>query len=187
VEAAADEPIASRLRGRWKGSGGDLTKELMTWKELRAIPGELEQLRAYLEERITRQTKRYSEIDLEKEMLPRLREACMQIVGGLPVSPEARASAYRILTSLPGMRAEGQVTDPLGQRGQALSYQVEGSPGQITDIRFMIDSSTGLPLAEVTTTSGELANGQQVEIRYSTSYQAIGWTDERPELPAHRD
>jgi hypothetical protein len=79
------------------------------------------------------------------------------------------------------------MTDPLGRRGQTLSYQEEIEPGLFTRVRLVVDPGTGLLLAEVRTNTTKLANGRQAELRLSTSYQAIGWTDERPELPTHRN
>ncbi|HUR09234.1 MAG TPA: CU044_5270 family protein [Nonomuraea sp.] len=189
LEAAAGERTAERLHGRWKGMAGDLTGEMMTWNEVRALPGEPDKLQSYLEERITRQLTADPDagMNVQKVTAEVLRQGCVDIISRLPASPEARASAYRILASLPGIRAEGEVADPLGRRGQAISYQVEAEPGLFNKIRFVVDSSTGLPLAQVSTNVGSLANGRQVEIGYSSSYKAIGWTDERPELPAHRD
>ncbi|MBG0831972.1 CU044_5270 family protein [Planomonospora sp. ID67723] len=189
LEAAEGERTAERLHGRWKGKAGDLMVELITWKEVRAIPGEPEKLRSYLEERISRQLAAdpVPGTDVEKLTAQLLRQGCVDIISRLPASPGARASAYRILASLPGIRAEGEMTDPLGRRGQALAYQVEAEPGLFTRVRLIVDPGTGLPLAEVTTNTTELANGRQVEIRHSTSYQAIGWTGERPELPARRN
>ncbi|MEU6997670.1 CU044_5270 family protein [Nonomuraea sp. NPDC046570] len=189
LEAAAGEQTAARLHGKWKGSAGDLTGELITWKELRAIPGEPDKLRSYLEERITRRLTADPDagIDVEKVTALLLRQGCVDIISRLPASPEARASAYRILASLPGIRAEGETTDPLGRPGQTLSYQEEAEPGLFTQIRLVVDPSTGLPLAQVRTNTTKLANGRQAELRSSTSFQAIGWTDERPELPTHQN
>ncbi|WP_285702886.1 hypothetical protein [Microtetraspora sp. NBRC 16547] len=79
------------------------------------------------------------------------------------------------------------MTDPLGRRGQALSYQEEIEPGLFTQVRTVVDPSTGLLLAQVRTNTTTLANGRQAELRVSTSYQVVDWTDERPELPARRD
>ena len=79
------------------------------------------------------------------------------------------------------------MTDPLGRRGQVLTYQEEIEPGLFTKVQLVVNPSTGLLLAEVRTNTTKLANRRQAELRLSTSYQAIGWTDERPELPTHRD
>ncbi|GGS76162.1 hypothetical protein GCM10010156_38660 [Planobispora rosea] len=165
----------------------------MTWKQVRTIPGEPAELRGYLQERIDRITRRLEAADpapgtdIEQLRASLLRQGCVDVISRLPASSGARASAYRILASLPGIRAEGEVTDPLGRRGQALGYQVEAEPGLFNEIRFVVDPGTGLPLAEVWTHAGRLADGRQVEIGHSTSFQAIGWTDERPEMPGHRD
>ncbi|WP_433224409.1 CU044_5270 family protein [Microtetraspora malaysiensis] len=189
LEAAAGERTAERLYGKWKGTAGDLTGESMTWKEVRAIPSEPEKLRSYLEERITRQLTADPDpgTDVEEATAYLLVQGCEDIISRLPASPEVRASAYRILASLPGIRAEGETTDPLGRRGQALSYQEEIEPGLFTQVRIVVDPSTGRLLAQVRTNTTTLADGRQAELRVSTSYQAIGWTDERPELPARRD
>ncbi|WP_371782529.1 CU044_5270 family protein [Streptosporangium subroseum] len=187
LEAAAGERTAERLRGNWKGSAGDVAGDSMTWKEVRAIPGEPETLRSYLEERIGRLELAGSGMDVEEARAHILLRDCVGIISGLPASPEVRASAYRILASLPGIRAEGEMTDPLGRRGQTFGYQEEIEPGLFTRVQLVVDPSTGLLLAEVRTNTTKLADGRQAEIRHSTSYQAIGWTDERPELPTHRN
>ncbi|GAA2987078.1 CU044_5270 family protein [Streptosporangium longisporum] len=187
LRAAAGERTAERLHGTWKGSAGDLAGDSMTWKEVRAIPGEPGKLRSYLEERIGRLEPAGSGMDVEEARAHILLRECVGLISGLPASPEVRASAYRILASLPGIRAEGEMTDPLGRRGQTLGYQEETEPGLFTRVQLVVDPSTGLLLAEVRTNTTELANGRQAELRLSTSFQAIGWTDDRPELPTHRN
>ncbi|WP_327104220.1 CU044_5270 family protein [Nonomuraea glycinis] len=187
LKAAAGERTAERLYGKWKGSAGHLAGDSMTWKEVRAIPGEQDKLRNYLEERIGRLELSGSGMDAKEARAHILLRGCVGIISGLPASPEVRASAYRILASLPGIRAEGEMTDPLGRRGQTLSYQEEIEPGLFTQVQLVVDPSTGLLLAEVRTNTTELANGRQAELRLSTSFQAIGWTDDRPQLPTHRN
>ncbi|MCA2227767.1 CU044_5270 family protein [Nonomuraea aurantiaca] len=187
LEAAAGERTAERLYGKWKGSAGDLAGEDMSWKEVRAIPSEPDKLRSYLEERIGRLELAGSGMDVEEARAYILLRDCVGIISGLPASPEVRASAYRILASLPGIRAEGEMTDPLGRRGQTLSYQEEIEPNLFTQVQLVVDPGTGLLLAEVRTNTTKLANGRQAELRLSTSFRAIGWTDERPELPTHRN
>ncbi|MFE0153545.1 CU044_5270 family protein [Nonomuraea sp. NPDC059007] len=187
LEAAAGERTAERLYGTWKGTAGDLAGESMTWKQVRAIPSEPDKLRSYLEERIGRLELSGSGMDVKEARAHILLRDCVGIISGLPASPKVRASAYRILASLPGIRAEGETTDPLGRRGQALSYQEEIEPGLFTHVQLMVDPSTGLLLAEVRTNTTKLANGRQAELRLFTSFQAIGWTNDRPELPTHRN
>ncbi|MFI6483691.1 CU044_5270 family protein [Nonomuraea sp. NPDC050663] len=185
LEAAAGERTATRLRGKWTGSAGDLMGELMTWRELDEIPGNPEELRGYLEERISRRltADAHPGLDVEQTTANLLRQGCVDIISRLPASPEARASAYRVLASLPGIRAVGESTDPLGRNGQTLSYQVEAEPGLFTQVRLLIDPSSGLPLSEVWTNTITLADGRTAELRSATSFQTIGWTDDRPDLP----
>ncbi|MEV4091501.1 CU044_5270 family protein [Streptosporangium saharense] len=186
LEAAAGERTAERLHGKWKDSAGDMAGVSMTWKEVRALPSEPDRLRSHLEERIGRLDLAGSGMDVEEARAHILLRDCVGIISGLPASPEVWASAYRILASLPGIRAEGETTDPLGRRGQALSYQEEIEPGLFTRVQLVVDPRTGLLLAEVRTNTVELATGRRAELRLSTSFQAIGWTDDRPELPKRR-
>ncbi|MFB4270905.1 CU044_5270 family protein [Nonomuraea sp. GTA35] len=184
LEAAAGERTGERLH--WK-TVGDLAGKSLTWQEMRAIPGEPETLRSYLEERIGRLDLAGSGMDVEEARAYILIRNCVDIISTLPASPETRASAYRVLASLPGIRAEAEMTDPLGRPGQVLSYQEEIEPGVFSKVQLVVDPGTGLLLAEVRTNTTKLANGRQAELRLSTSYQAIGWTDERPEPPTHRN
>lgn len=187
LEAAAGERTAERLHGKWKGPIGDLAGKSLTWKEMRAIPGEPETLRSYLEERIGRLELSGSGMDVEEARAHILLRDCVDIISTLPASPDTRASAYRILASLPAIRAEGEMTDPLGRRGQTLTYQEEIEPGLFSKVQLVVDPGTGLLLAEVRTNTTKLANGRQAELRNSASFQTIGWTDERPELPTRRN
>ncbi|HEX4811413.1 MAG TPA: hypothetical protein VFV66_01485 [Nonomuraea sp.] len=68
-----------------------------------------------------------------------------------PVSSGTRAAAYRLLASLPGVEAAGQVTDVLGRAGQAVEYDSgeytpTGFPGP-SRTRLVIDPVSGRPLA----------------------------------------
>lgn len=176
VESAPGEQRAGPHRVGWRNADGILSKQLVTWKALRTIPTEPTRLRAYLEARIAKESGMY----VRREMEAELREACLELLSGLPVSPEVRASAYQILASMPGMKAEGQVTDPLGRTGQALSYQVNTPEGRLGTARFVLDSASGLPLAEELKTVGEDTGGKEVEMGSFTAYEEIGWTDEKP-------
>ncbi|MGW7482392.1 CU044_5270 family protein [Nonomuraea muscovyensis] len=175
VEAAPGEPRSGPHRVGWRDADGILTKQLTGWKALGTIPDDPARLRAYLVARIARENGAY----VGREMEAELRKTCLEIISRLPVSPELRAAAYRILASLPGMTAEGQVTDPLGRTGQALTYQVV-EDGRLSDRRLVIDPASGLPLAEETSSAATLAGGQDTQVGSFVAFEAIGWTDEEP-------
>lgn len=175
VEATRGESLRGPHRVGWRDADGLLTKQIVTWPALRTIPGDPARLRAFLTERIAKEHGAY----IGRTMEPLLREGCLEIISRLPVAPEVRAAAYEILASIPGMRAEGRVTDPLGRTGEALSYQVVTN-GVPSDRRFVIDTATGLPLAEETRGAGRTADGRDVELGSYTAYQNIGWTDQGP-------
>ncbi|WP_433419195.1 CU044_5270 family protein [Microtetraspora malaysiensis] len=186
VRAAAEEKVATRLRGKWKGSAGTLSKVSITWDEIRRIPSGERELRAYLEQRITARAKGDYGSDPEWRRSA-LQGSCMEIVFGLPVSSAVRAAAYRILATIPGMTALGRVKDPLGRTGEALGYRVNGGEGEGgNQIVEVIDPETGLPLSTSSTGTIELADGRTAKVTSFTAYQQIGWTDEEPSLPAKR-
>ncbi|MFJ2031503.1 CU044_5270 family protein [Streptosporangium sp. NPDC087985] len=188
VRAAAEEKEASRLRGKWKNSGGSLMKELIGWEEIRRIPSGERELRGYLEQRVTANAKGDSGQDPQSQESA-LSAACVEIVFGLPVSPTVRASAYRILAGMPEMKSLGKMKDPLGRMGEAIGYQVDLRPGRTAtyDVVQIIDPSTGLPLAESSTTTVELSDGRTAKATSFVAYQRMGWTDAEPPLPPKRD
>ncbi|WP_157248563.1 CU044_5270 family protein [Nonomuraea typhae] len=157
---------------------GGPPKGPVNWEEVDRIPAGAAALRSYLEHKI-------GDVS-DRERVSRLRKGCMEILSGLPVSAEVRASAYQVMASLPGMTAEGEVTDPLGRTGQGLSYQVNKPEGQVGNGRFVIDPDSGFPLANETKGVGRLADGRSVEVSTFTAYQQIGWTDEEPDLEGAR-
>lgn len=175
VESAPGPPQGGPHRVGWRNADGILTKQLVSWTALSTIPTDPTALRAFLVTHIARENGAYVGRKMEAE----LRESCLEIITGLPVSPEVRASAYQILASMPGMKPEGAVTDPLGRAGQALSYQVMRDD-RLSDERLVIDAESGLPLATETRSVGRVADGRDVEIGSFIAYQRIGWTDEGP-------
>ncbi|HUR02090.1 MAG TPA: CU044_5270 family protein [Nonomuraea sp.] len=175
VESAPGPPQGGPHRVGWRNAAGILTKQLVSWMALSTIPSDPTALRAFLVTHIARENGAYVGRKMEAE----LRESCLEIITGLPVSPEVRASAYQILASMPGMKPEGAVTDPLGRAGQALSYQVMRDD-RLSDERLVIDAESGLPLATETRSVSRVADGRDVEIGSFIAYQRIGWTDEGP-------
>ncbi|WP_406311918.1 CU044_5270 family protein [Streptosporangium sp. NBC_01639] len=95
-----------------------------------------------------------------------------------PVTSETRAAAYRLLASMPGVTAVGQVTDALGRTGQAVEYESgEFAPPNYagaTRTRLVIDPASGRPLSIETRSA---ADG--LLLTY-TSIQDSRWADDNP-------
>jgi hypothetical protein len=56
-----------------------------------------------------------------------------------------RAAAYRMIASLPGVRALGEVTDVLGRTGQGVARVTRDFGGEVEQ-RLVMDDRTGFPL-----------------------------------------
>ncbi|GAA3544574.1 hypothetical protein GCM10022419_025980 [Nonomuraea rosea] len=97
----------------------------------------------------------------------------------VPVPSEVRATAYRLMASLPGVVAQGPATDQLGRTGPAVLYQdpTERRHDKPVQTRLIMDGTTGEPLSVETLTpdTGELISFVAIE-------QSV-WTDSKPDLP----
>ncbi|MGV9804879.1 CU044_5270 family protein [Micromonospora chersina] len=69
------------------------------------------------------------------------------LVLDLPVSPQVRAAAYRMLAALPGVTSLGRVTDQLGRSGVAVTVTRQGDFGT-AQTRLIVDPTTGQALAQ---------------------------------------
>ncbi|MEU5876010.1 CU044_5270 family protein [Spirillospora sp. NPDC047279] len=93
-----------------------------------------------------------------------------------PASPKVLGAAYRMLAAEPGLRVVGQVADPLGRKGIAITYSRK-NPGDARQEEWLvIDPATGRVLA------------YQVMVNRTTmiSYRAnvsSGWTNTIPDYP----
>ena len=77
---------------------------------------------------------------------------CLDLLDRDPVTPQVRAAAFRVIATLPGIRLQGRVTDPLGRTGYGVTmpgaYRLEGPPpGDSHQQRVVIDPATGALLA----------------------------------------
>jgi hypothetical protein len=61
-----------------------------------------------------------------------------------PVTPRVRASVYKVIAGLPGVRSAGPVTDPRGRRGYGVAMPVGGGEKEV----IVVSPSTGALLAD---------------------------------------
>ncbi|MER8155513.1 CU044_5270 family protein [Streptomyces sp. NPDC094472] len=115
----------------------------VTYEDLRKLPGDSAKLKEELADL-------YRE-DGGSEVRGRTEWMWRQAAGliGLPVKAEVRAAAYRVIAGLPGIRALGEVTDPLGREGVGFALPASDRPGYGTGhSELIVDPVTGALLSE---------------------------------------
>ncbi|MFC5750420.1 CU044_5270 family protein [Actinomadura rugatobispora] len=86
-----------------------------------------------------------------------LSEAAGDLLSRIPAPPAVRAAAFRMLAAQPGVKAEGETTDPLGRKGTVVSLPLKTTtplgiftaPKQLGTYRrqFIVDPGKGMLLA----------------------------------------
>lgn len=169
------------------GSLGDLTTGVpMTPDRLGKLPVTHEGLRDYLESAIKKRNMSGAGPALGHGPVAdqQIYDLGVQIIMNLPVSPKVRAAAYRMIATLPGVTAVGDVTDPLGRRGQAVSILRTTDTGESEGVdRLVVDAETGLPLALEYTSKPD--QPWQTAGYYYEAVKETGWTDEKPDVSAN--
>jgi hypothetical protein len=101
----------------------------------------------------------------------------------MPVRPEVRGAAYRMLDALPGVRDLGAVQDVEGRAGQAVAITEQSRDGT-HERRLVIDPATGEALS---TEHRVVRPDGSTELIYTELVLSIGSTDESPpEVREHR-
>jgi hypothetical protein len=100
------------------------------------------------------------------------------IIWSMPVTPQTRAAAYRMLAALPGVQSLGTVQDSAGRSGPAVAVVASWPTGTVQD-RLVINQQTGLPLAEEyrQLSGGHLPAGSLVN---ANIVDFAGWTNGTP-------
>ncbi|MDW6062993.1 CU044_5270 family protein [Streptomyces sp. FXJ1.4098] len=115
----------------------------VTYADLRKLPGDSGKLKEYLEGLY--EEDRGSEISGRTEWM--WRQAAGLI--SLPVKPEVRAAAYRVIADLPGIRSLGEVTDPLGRKGVGFALPATERPDYGTArSELIVNPATGALLSD---------------------------------------
>ncbi|MER7542186.1 CU044_5270 family protein [Spirillospora sp. NPDC127506] len=150
----------------------------VTMKELRSLPSDPERLKAGL-------LRRYEGHGTESDRPMASDEWLYQVARGLvmdmPVKPEVRAGAFRMLAGLPAVKSVGRATDPKGRKGNAIAVDEQTGRGVIRH-QMIIDLSSGAALASedivLKPAAGSgLAAGRTAD---STVVLTTEWTDAHP-------
>lgn len=157
----------------------------VTYKDLRALPSTSGELRRCLEELYAQDNGADGGTSGRSTWM--LRQAGNLVT--MPVKPEVRAAAYRVMAGLPGVRVVGHVADPLGRAGVAVEF-----PGTYrtalgtTKQRLVIDPSTGDMLSDELLLVEPSARAKAAGLKTGTAvnYQAtsrMGWGERQITVP----
>ncbi|MBO2449139.1 CU044_5270 family protein [Actinomadura barringtoniae] len=152
----------------------------VTMKDLRGLPTTPKQLKASL-------LKWYGGHDTESDSIPMASDDWLQRVAGgmitdMPITPQVRAAAFRMLAGLDSVKAVGPVKDAEGRTGTAL-VSVEKTRNGVLEHRLIIDEAKGVALgSEVVIlkpggVNALLPAGTRLQ---STSIVGTDWTDAPP-------
>ncbi|MFI6484970.1 CU044_5270 family protein [Nonomuraea sp. NPDC050663] len=158
----------------------------VTMADLQALPSDPEALKADLLRFYTGQATESNAPSTEDGWLFQVAEG---LITTMPVSPEVRAGAFRMLAGLPSVTSLGQVTDAAGRTGTAIAIEGESqsTPGDakkgVVQIQLIIDEKSGRALGRQSVVV--VAGGAQRGLAPGTVWNAMtilesGWTDERP-------
>jgi hypothetical protein len=87
-----------------------------------------------------------------------------------PITPTTRAALYQVLAEQPGITSLGEVNDPLGRTGVALTHTLR-SVGWKAEFRLIVDDDSAALLAY------QLQPNDRSTPRTQLAYIAQGWVD----------
>ncbi|MEU8001246.1 CU044_5270 family protein [Catellatospora sp. NPDC049111] len=152
----------------------DLAGGQVTLAQLNALPTEPRALRRKLSDMLHR-----SEVLIANDHT--LFVAVQQLVSDLPVTPQVRAAAYRVLAEVKGATLLGTVQDQNGRTGTAVGFVRKDDGGRWYQTRLIVDLTTGKALAEET---WDLGSGRKPAttgtLRSSDLVVRAEFTDENP-------
>ncbi|MET9245322.1 CU044_5270 family protein [Nonomuraea sp. NPDC003709] len=106
------------------------------------------------------------------------------LIMDMPVTPEVRGAAFRMLAELGDVRVIENVTDAEGRTGTAVAINEPTVDGGVTEHRLIIDEETGSALASeyvAVKPRGFQTGFEPGTMWNSNAVVKAGWTDEKPE------
>lgn len=150
----------------------------ITMKDLRRLPADPARLKKWLEAAYDGHGTESTDEEMSAHVW--LFKVGVGLVTDMPVTPEVRGAAFRMLAGLDGVRVTENVTDSEGRRGTAVSV-TEDVPGPaVLEDRLVFDVATGRALARenvVVKPGGLQAGLEPGTVWNSTALLDAGWTD----------
>jgi hypothetical protein len=105
------------------------------------------------------------------------------LIVDMPVTPQVRGAAFRMLAELGTVKVTENVTDPEGRQGTAVSIEEPVSGGGVMENRLIFDESTGQALATehaVVKPGGPRADLAPGTVFNTSAVLSATWTDDKP-------
>ncbi|MEV4471663.1 CU044_5270 family protein [Nonomuraea salmonea] len=153
----------------------------VTMKDLRGLPDEPEALKKWLMASYAGHGTESTSEEMTGDAW--LFRVAMGLIMDMPVTPEVRGAAFRMLADLDEVEVTAGVTDAEGRRGTAVSVRETYPKGGVSDNRLIFDEATGRPLANehvVVRSGGYQAGLEPGTVWNSNALIEASWTDTLP-------
>ncbi|GAA0914924.1 CU044_5270 family protein [Nonomuraea longicatena] len=167
-----DVPPGKPLTGHEKGKEIFWLGRNVTMADLRKLPEDADKLRAWL---LPYFDSPQNDVPGNKDEW--LFEVTSGLITAMPVSPEVRGAAFRMLADLPSVDTVGEVTDAAGRTGSAVAMRVRTADGEFQQ-RLLIDTDTGRALARESVVI-DRKGLEPGTVSSSETVTEAGWTDSR--------
>jgi hypothetical protein len=153
----------------------------VTMKELRGLPSDPGELKKWL---MASYAGHGTESTSEKMSGDAwLFKVSVGLIMDMPVTPEVRGAAFRMLAELDDVKVTENVTDAEGRQGTAVSVEERYEAGGVSENRLVFDEATGRALASeyvVVKPGGLQAGFEPGTVWSSNALIEAGWTDDKP-------
>jgi hypothetical protein len=106
--------------------------------------------------------------------------SAVKLLAEVPATPETRAAALRLIADLGGVENTGEVSDPLGRKGNGITLTKRHGNIDVS-IEVVIDPANGTVLS---VRYAGTENGTAIKPSYYVAVLSMGWTDEQPSVPS---
>ncbi|MEV4171617.1 CU044_5270 family protein [Nonomuraea sp. NPDC049709] len=154
----------------------------VTMKDLRGLPSDPRRLKKWLMASYEGHGTESTSEEMSGDAW--LFRVSMGLIMDMPVTPEVRGAAFRMLAELDEVKVTENVTDAEGRQGTAVSVEESTTGGGVYENRLVFDEATGQPLAGenvVVKPGGPQAGFEPGAVWNSTVLIEAGWTDSGPE------
>jgi hypothetical protein len=168
LDVAPGKPFGGHSKGKeifWLGRN-------VTMADLRKLPEDADGLRTWL---LRYFDSPQNDVPGNKEEW--LFEVTSGLITAMPVSPEVRGAAFRMLAELPSVDTVGEVTDAAGRKGSAVAMKVRTADGEFQR-RLVVDTDAGRALGEESVVI-ERKGLEPGTVSSSETVTEAGWTDSR--------